>query len=180
MSRARSAVPAPISMARPPVTDGMHESRDMFPAVMEPETQERIVEIVHAGDRREHALHRLFARLPRPCRDGLRPRRTFVFEAHGRFLHMQHVKRGSTCFRTLSSRWKVSIWFAFMGFEAVKKRVKSTRVEVSNGNSVFTRSETFAMPQSRQERPYQTASVPACAMLPCRLRCPLCPYARMD
>ena len=31
---------------------------------MEPETQQRIVEVVDAGDRREHALHGLFTRLP--------------------------------------------------------------------------------------------------------------------
>ncbi len=68
----------------------------MFPAVMESETQERIVEIVHSGDRREHALDGLFARLSRPRRDGLRPRRTFIFEAHWRFLHLHHAKRGST------------------------------------------------------------------------------------
>ena len=52
----------------PPCQGRYVRRRDMFPAVMEPETQEGIVEIVHAGDRREHSLHGLFTRSPTTSR----------------------------------------------------------------------------------------------------------------
>jgi len=49
-------------------------SSNFLPSVVQPKTQKRVVEIIDAGDRREHSLDRLLARLTGPGRDGARSR----------------------------------------------------------------------------------------------------------
>jgi hypothetical protein len=83
--RARSDV------ERPSVRD----SRDIgggqaFPAVVETEAQEGIIEVIDAGDRREHSLDGLLARLSRPCRHHLRW--AVGPAAHGRFPRSHHSR----------------------------------------------------------------------------------------
>lgn len=67
--------------------DGRDERRGpFFPAMMESEAQERVVEVVHAGDGREHPLDGLLARRAGPSRNRARGTRRLALLLHG-FLH---------------------------------------------------------------------------------------------
>lgn len=73
-----------------------------FPPVMEPEAQERVVQVVPAGDGREHPLHGLLARLAGPTRHHLRRRRCRRFFQRW-ILDLYHGREPSTGFDWRSS-----------------------------------------------------------------------------
>jgi hypothetical protein len=67
--------------------------------VVQSKTQERVVEIIDAGDRGEHPLNRLFTGLARPGRDGERGRRGVGPLLNGWCIYLHHESVVAPAFR---------------------------------------------------------------------------------